>query len=191
MQWLMFSMMCFAPLTGKKEKVKSLMFDYWLWQRVIFKSTVEHAETDGMCEQFPALHLSKVTPWPPDSSAAQSPAHSDLHPSPFFCQNDKVYSFVYFVRLCFWGFLVGSQRGWLGDSSVDLFLGNFLIPVWPKLNVCGNTNKHFSAPLNLKCMHCFHVASDLEPVLSDSAVFKGKKSLKSGPFWIIINSIFK
>lgn len=39
----------------------------------------------------------------------------------FWSEVWQVYSFIYFVGLCYWEFLVVSQWGWLADSSTDLF----------------------------------------------------------------------
>lgn len=103
----------------------------------------------------------------------------------FFCQNDWISNrwisahgqrcgkFPHLFIL--WDCVLGKSLLVPGgaDLLIQVFLGKFLIPLWPKLHVCGNTNKHFKALQHSKCMSCFHIVSGLVPV-PQLAVLKEK-----------------
>lgn len=88
----------------------------------------------------PAVHPSRVTPWQLYGVWGHSPCHPQWFVPAFLSHwltlnqllsphygrrggECRIYSFIYFVALCYWKFLVCSLSwGWLADSIADLFL---------------------------------------------------------------------
>lgn len=187
MLWLTentLAMMCFAPLTGKK--------DVDVWLLTLEASDFIHSWTcqteciqaiTDECVNRPVVHPSKVTPWQLydvwDCSLCHPQWFASFAAFFFFlsewpnlnplclphygqrCGKCQVYSFIYSVGLsCYLGIPCWfSLELTCWSNCWSFFLGNFLIPPWLRLHVGSNTNRHFTAPQHSECILWCHILS--------------------------------